>query len=314
MPDSVGAGGFPNNINIGHEHLDISTGFTYQYAGDVPSNILNWRIIGGSTPTDPSIVGWTSKQAGAEWFNTSERVYKYFDGFVVRTFESTAYIYTRYKTDYFVEDDMATGSQNSSSIIGSLNWFLFNVAGGGSYSVISQSTPGRVGVGRLAATAGGAGNGIVLTPAQIGSFLINLGDSYSFTMILSPAVTDLNTIFRAGMGFQTNLEPPTTGVYFEKGINDTTWHAVSNNGAITNVDTGIPIVAGTFSTFNITKDFSGNTGSIVYSIDGVAVASISTNINAGTAQAFLLSKTNDAAAKSIDIDYFSLRVYGLNRV
>ena len=27
MPDSVGAGGFPNNINIGHEHLDISTGF-----------------------------------------------------------------------------------------------------------------------------------------------------------------------------------------------------------------------------------------------------------------------------------------------
>ena len=93
MPDSVGAGGFPNNINIGHEHLDISSGFTYQYTGGVSSNILNWRIIGGSSPTDPSTSGWTSKQAGAEWFNTSERVYKYFDGFVVRTFESTAYIY-----------------------------------------------------------------------------------------------------------------------------------------------------------------------------------------------------------------------------
>jgi TctA family transporter len=35
-----------------------------------------------------------------------------------------AYTYTRYKTGYFVEDDMATGSQNSSSIIGSLNWLI----------------------------------------------------------------------------------------------------------------------------------------------------------------------------------------------
>ena len=25
MPDSVGGGGFPRNINIGHEHLDLSS-------------------------------------------------------------------------------------------------------------------------------------------------------------------------------------------------------------------------------------------------------------------------------------------------
>ena len=84
MPDSVGAGGFPRNINIGHEHLDMSSGFTYQYQGGVPTNILSWKIINGVTNTDPSVVGWGTKQLGAMWFNNSERVFKFWDGVQVK--------------------------------------------------------------------------------------------------------------------------------------------------------------------------------------------------------------------------------------
>lgn len=83
MPDSVGGPGFPNNINIGHEHFDLISGFTYQYQGDVPGNPLNWRIVGGSSNTDPSTVGWGNNQIGALWFNKSTKTFKYWNGVAI---------------------------------------------------------------------------------------------------------------------------------------------------------------------------------------------------------------------------------------
>lgn len=41
MPDSAGEG-FPNNVNVGWEHLQISTGFIYQYVGGSPQNPASW--------------------------------------------------------------------------------------------------------------------------------------------------------------------------------------------------------------------------------------------------------------------------------
>lgn len=48
MPDSVGGGGFPNNINVGHEHLNTVSGRTYQYQGGVYMDALNWKNCGWS--------------------------------------------------------------------------------------------------------------------------------------------------------------------------------------------------------------------------------------------------------------------------
>lgn len=84
MPDSVGDGGFPNNINIGHEHLNLSNGLTYQYQGGAYNNILNWKIIGGVTELDPSTTNWGEKQLGSMWFNKTSRVYKFWDGTTIQ--------------------------------------------------------------------------------------------------------------------------------------------------------------------------------------------------------------------------------------
>jgi hypothetical protein len=46
MPDSAGEG-FPNNVQVGHEHLHLSTGYIYQYLGGTPSNPVSWRIARG---------------------------------------------------------------------------------------------------------------------------------------------------------------------------------------------------------------------------------------------------------------------------
>ena len=90
MPDSVGARGFPRNINVGHEHLDIVSGFTYQYQGGVSSNVLNWKIIDGVTPVDPSTASWGIKQLGAMWFNKTEKAYKYWDGNNIVAFSASS--------------------------------------------------------------------------------------------------------------------------------------------------------------------------------------------------------------------------------
>lgn len=80
MADSVGAGGFPNNINIGHVHLDMSTGLSLQYLGGRPGQVINWKPIGGTVTSDPSTIGWGEQHSGSMWFNKSERVFKYWNG------------------------------------------------------------------------------------------------------------------------------------------------------------------------------------------------------------------------------------------
>lgn len=85
MPDSSGSvgngSGFPKNVNIGHEHLDNVTGFTYQFQGGGDSQqVLNWKIVDGVTGTDPSTVGWGAKQLGSKWYNSVSRSFKFWNG------------------------------------------------------------------------------------------------------------------------------------------------------------------------------------------------------------------------------------------
>lgn len=84
MADSVG-GAFPRGINVGHIHMNNVDGFVYRYLGDVPTNPLNWVIIGGAADNDPSTVGWTTRQDGATWFNKTLNTFRAWDGTQVVT-------------------------------------------------------------------------------------------------------------------------------------------------------------------------------------------------------------------------------------
>lgn len=79
MQDSVGPA-FPNGINVGHIHYNNFDGFMYRYLGGVPTDTLNWVIIGGAGNTDPDTTGWTIQQDGAFWFNKTTNVFRSWDG------------------------------------------------------------------------------------------------------------------------------------------------------------------------------------------------------------------------------------------
>lgn len=46
MPDTSGEG-FPNNIEVGHEHMHLSTGKIYQYLGGSPASLSSWVLARG---------------------------------------------------------------------------------------------------------------------------------------------------------------------------------------------------------------------------------------------------------------------------
>lgn len=312
MPDSVGAGGFPNNINIGHEHLDISSGFTYQYAGGVPSNILNWKIIGGVTPTDPSTVGWGAKQIGAEWFNTSINRFMGWNGSQIITLMTLEEQVVYFKSQLFIEDDFVSGTTLNSTM-GALNWGVFSI-GSGSVSIVQPSASpldaGRVGIIALTAAAGGIGNGVDVTMSQIGNYTWTPDLSYDMTFNMRPVDTDTDTLVRIGAGFETNLEPPTLGNYFEKAFADTTWFAVTNDIGITRLNTGIPFTA-QWITGRIRRL---NSTTIRFTLNEQDF-DISTDLSGASQafQVFMLLKTNSVASKTFRIDYMSLRISRLQR-
>lgn len=306
MPDSIGQGGFPNNINIGHEHLDIATGFTYQYLGGRPGQLVNWKVIGGAAETNPNTTGWTNRHAGAFWFNTAEGRFKGWDGSAIITIQLTGQEVVAYKTRFFVEDDFSSGGQTS-TIIGVLGWNTFGLGAGSTYSIIqplvSSVHVGRVGIGQLQAAAGGVGNGIILTPDGIGFYNSTLDQLHDMRWIVCPIVTDADCIFRFGIGFETNLEPPTQSIMVQKNAVDTTWQCtVRDSIGTTTVDTGIPIVAGQYYSCRMQRISS----SLIRFTINDAVFDITTNVSSTTqCQPFILCKTNSLLAKQLAFDYFN---------
>lgn len=314
MPDSVGGGGFPNNINSGHEHLDQVSGFTYQYQGGSPvSSSLNWKIIDGVTPTPPSTSGWGSKQLGAKWFNSAQSAFKGWNGTQIVTFMTLEEQIAYFQSQFFVEDDFATGSGLANLTGGQLGWGVFTLGAAGTVTNVAPVAGvdnGRVGIVQLNAAAGGAGNGVDITMSQIGNYTWQPDLNYDITWVVRPVETDTDTLLRIGVGFETNLEPPTLGNYFEKAFADTNWFAVTNDASITRVDTGVPYAA-QWMTARIRRTSASN---IRFTIGGVT-KDISTDLSGGAQsfQAFALIKTNSASAKTARIDYCALRITDLVR-
>lgn len=299
MPDSVGGGGFPRNINIGHEHLNLIDGFTYQYQGGVPTNALNWKIINGVTNVDPSTVGWGAKQLGALWFNSSNRAYKFWDGTAIQTIDATPYLMqTRYQQQAFIEDDFMSGG-GTSGTTGALGWTLAT----GTASHVGGSVDGHPGV-----ITRGTGAAVAIASTYL-AFTTLLVQTWPFDMIFITKYNqvDADTGGRVGMMVSTTV-PPIAGFYFEKLFADTNWFAVSRNPSNeSRIDTGISFTTDWMKFRIISTGLSA-----AYYINDTLVAQ---HENATYLPDRKMSpshqvSSNAAADKTADIDYFQLLVTG----
>lgn len=302
MSDSVGGGGFPRNINIGHEHLNLIDGLTYQYQGDVPTNVLNWKIIGGVTATDPSTIGWSSAQLGAIWYNSQDNVYKYWNGTDIITISASPFQYN-YKTMSAMQDDFISGG-NSSLVVGILGWFL---SGGTSLNSSEENAPGII--SRVTGTTANTNTLMILS----GSQNILPFNAEKTLLFIARTQNDSEVTARIGASNSFTSVQPGTGVYFEKLPADTTWFIVARNSNVeTRIDTFIPVKNSIFDTFEILLQ-SENTAAIM-KINNKVVGTLTTNTPTAvfiTPGVHIINAST--TSKTLSVDYFQLVIRGITR-
>ena len=298
MPDSVGAGGFPRNVNIGHEHLDLANGFTYQYLGDVPQNQLNWKIIGGIAFSPVRALGWGTKQIGAKWFDISEKVYKYWDGTQICTLKSIPSILNAYRSSMIVEEEFLSGG----TFIGQYGWTF---SGGTASYAISENNHNGICQRDTSAVA------TTLSYLRLGATDDEIDPSLiqSILFVIRPNQNDSDTQLRIGAMAPFGSNPPTNGIYFEKLYADTNWFFVTRAGGAQNrIDTGVQVIVD-WATLTHKRTETGVDGYI----DGRLVAQATLTIPTSLVSPGTQIINQAAASKTLDHDYFQMYVTGLTR-
>lgn len=304
MPDSVGQGGFPNNINIGHEHLDMLTGFTYQYLGGVSSSRVNWKVIGGAGSQDPDTTGWSTGHLGSMWYNINEQALKVWLGTRAQTLTGPNVVTTPDPTTLQLYDDFISGS-GSNSTIGELGW---QISGGTATQQASEI--GRLGIIRKNTTAvlGTWGN-LFLYGSVSAIYPGNTTMQQSFDVRMTQVDADTYASIGATQG--ATGAATQNGFVFEKDLVDVNWFATMYVGGVpTRVDTTVPVDTN-FHSFKYERTATAT----LYYIDNVLVAAIPF---VATLTTFIVPsvrlRTNAGADKTADVDRFSLFIGALSRV
>lgn len=198
-----------------------------------------------------------------------------------------------------LQDEFATGIASSGNV-GNLGW---NTTGTVTAAV---SVANRIGLYNLSTTA------VSGTVARINWFANNIIDPAAPTQamfVFRANHNDANTTLRVGSVANLSANPPDNGIYFEKLDADTNWFCVTRSAAVqTRTDSGIAV-----STSFVNLTYKRNSSGAIFFIDKTQVCSQSTNIPTTFLSPIFFIINSAAAAKTMDVDYFQIRIDGLTR-
>ena len=128
-------------------------------------------------------------------------------------------------------------------------------------------------------------------------------NEYAVKWIAKLNNNDANTTIRIGSMSSFLSNPPSDGVYFEKLDGDTNWFFVTRSGGSqTRTDTGVAV-----STNWVTLTFEKFAASAYGYINATLVATNTTNLT-NNGHAVMQMINSAAAAKSVDLDYCSIKL------
>jgi hypothetical protein len=235
------------------------------------------------------------------------------DAFVQRFFEEVESDWVRVKEGmlvevtapedvYFIKDDFGPGS--TASIVGELGWQA--LSGAASYAASSLGRPGIVRVSssstintyqyiRLANTS--AGN---ILPAE----------DFDMRWIFMLNQVDANTSLRIGWGADSSANPPNNGMYLERLAADANFFfGTRASSSQTRVDTGVPANTD-WHKLRIRRVSDTQIG---FMLDDLSESVFTATIPTVALSPFCGIHTAEAVAKTVDVDFFSLRIDGLSR-
>lgn len=204
-----------------------------------------------------------------------------------------------YRSVSFYQDDFNTGTTTNGNI-GSIGW----QAVGTITNLASEIN--RPGIIRF-------DTGAVLGTAARVHFSSSSAFEGSLPHIINLAVrlntNDANTTTRIGSSSSVGANPPTGGIYIEKLDTDTNWFCITRSAAVqTRTDSGIAV-----STSFITSSYRRTSSNVQFFINNTLVCTHTTNVPTTFLSPIVYIINSAAAAKTFDIDYADIQIYGLSR-
>lgn len=181
----------------------------------------------------------------------------------------------RYAADMPLFDDFYYGTTGSQAFIQA-----WTIQGAGSIDFNSANVANRPGV--ITLNSGVANSFALLTAIEPPGPLVNGFWQFQTAVMFPVLSTGVDRYFgRLGVMAGAVASDPTDGIYFE--YSDATsagnWTAVTVNGGVSSqLDLGIPVIAGTF--YNLKIQGADAAAPVSFSINGVLVGALSTNIPA----------------------------------
>lgn len=207
-----------------------------------------------------------------------------------------------YQSTIEIQDDFMSGGTTSGTL-GTLGW---SIAGG--VSTTPVSTTNRIGLFRKDTSAVAATVAYVILSAQATN--TDPAVPHSILWIAQLNNNDVNTTIRLGAASTFTVSPPAHGIYIEKLDADTNFFCVTRAANVqTRTDSGVAVNT-SFNTLAYTRNSSG----VQFVINGALVCSVmTTNIPTSFINPGAHIVNSAAAAKTIDLDYFQMKIQGLVR-
>ena len=217
------------------------------------------------------------------------------------------------ESDDFLNSYQGNIGDPSAGTIGKLGWSTL----GGNWKQIAGES-GRPGIIELfTSSAANIGSTMYSQGVASNSFLgvFVPGDNFDLTFSIRVNVNDNHTYIRLGICDQPDhanntSAPPLNGIYFEKRDTDTDWFLITRSGGTeTTTDSGTA-VSTNWVRMRIRRVDGTHIG---FSIDGGTEVTQTANIPTAALQVFVGIVNTATGTKSLDIDYFTFSITGLNR-
>lgn len=207
-----------------------------------------------------------------------------------------------YRTTIELQEDFLTGA-TSNGTFGQLGWFV----GGGTVSNLTAEA-NRIGIVRKATSASSGTVSYLLLSGSQTQVLYTQDRAETWAVRVNQI--DANTTVRVGESNVCTVAP-TDGVYFERADGETNWYAVTRaSSSSSRSDTGIAATTG-WITLKIVHRAAGT--AIDFFINGVFIITKTTQIPALNRQPCMQIVNSTTADKTMDVDYFEMKITGLTR-
>lgn len=251
------------------------------------------RYVQGAEPS-------SGMATGDLWFDTDDGALSVYDGAAWTAVSGGS---DAPATLELVDDFVSRGAGNGS--VGELGW---NFTGGTGVVVAAEAD--HPGIFRRTTSAVSGSLAYTHLRSTPGTSVLLPAEDFDATWVFRLNTNDGDTRVKIGFFDNAGTATPGSGIYLEKEYADTEWFGVcrassveTRTAALATVDTG----------WHAIRMRRVDAGTIGFSFDGGAEATLTTNIpNNGVQPAWRIA--NQAAAdKTIDMDLFTLTVTGLGR-